>query len=989
MANPKSCSPTNFLGQSWSNWADAAFSEETNDTESTAEASGEDSSKRGNGKAESMKLHRTDFALFGICPTQDQFYLVVCEQCGQVVKPQGLKNHIDARHNGKAPNRPPEKMKVSRSVHPQPVPQSKHPPQRESPRTHNISKGSRPPPQPPPVATRGLSISSPPQIKESVAVPIVEPQISVPLPPQPNSVMIPSPVSRPIKNAKTSQLSEHTCSLLVGDKPPKVKKPEPTVSNHNQPLVVIPKIAPELLWTENSLLKEVPPSPVTPSTTSATTPVSTPVLTPASTKKSKKKDSPRKFLPLKDREYDPNKHCGVEVEGKPCLRSLTCKTHALSLRRKVPGRQKPLDELLAERKAINAVHYQQTHGTKHSPKQASGFHEVTPQMASTISNLHVTQTSSHAIDRLHSVPKTPPKMPSTPRPPRPPDLGVHPVKRSHPHSAPSTPTSADHKNLVRADSGGRVSGLSVDAQDDLGEIGSDSHICTYQQPKPIAVCHYGAHQIGRGVYLFDRRLHSLRSSLKALIDKQLNPPPAKKACASSSLSGRPTTSLSTSSIPSKSSANTSSMVLNQVATPTSKTTSKTISKSSHPKRSKTISKSIRAAAGSGTSTQTKVTKSQKKNATLSTSTSATATNANQLITNAAIPIGGTLQLTSGSSTTPFLVTTNGLQNAEYIDTNLLGVDSTMNLIDQSGNLKNLVVVTNIEPNVNGGQPNKVNQTRIPFFKAIAGNTPVLLQNMTVDNDGKMNVKSRIKNNSKLKGSRKGKPGLAIHGGVIVSPSLLQQQQQLVSQVKQDGTVQDLRGFQTAPSPVSKANSPQINQGSASPHMLSPIPNGIIPSTNVKPFLATSVSNPQQQQQPTTIVQQSPCNTSPLGPLVPETSSTTNFTAVLSQSGKVQFVATSKSNCSLGKPLTNQPSMQLAQQMTLGQASQLQSQQLMANLITTTQPGKPLHINNALIQNHATALPTVVQGKGSSGLTLAFNQQPIFLQGQNLTEHQQQ
>ena len=36
-----------------------------------------------------------DMGLFGLCSAsaQDEFYLVVCERCGQVVKPQALKSH--------------------------------------------------------------------------------------------------------------------------------------------------------------------------------------------------------------------------------------------------------------------------------------------------------------------------------------------------------------------------------------------------------------------------------------------------------------------------------------------------------------------------------------------------------------------------------------------------------------------------------------------------------------------------------------------------------------------------------------------------------------------------------------------------------------------------------------------------------------------------------------------------------------------------------
>ncbi|XP_026498376.1 uncharacterized protein LOC113402365 [Vanessa tameamea] len=66
--------------------------------------------------------------------------------------------------------------------------------------------------------------------------------------------------------------------------------------------------------------------------------------------KASRKSSKTKF---NLREYDPNKHCGVVTaeNPKPCTRSLTCKAHALSLRRTVEGRAKPFDTLLAEHRA--------------------------------------------------------------------------------------------------------------------------------------------------------------------------------------------------------------------------------------------------------------------------------------------------------------------------------------------------------------------------------------------------------------------------------------------------------------------------------------------------------------------------------------------------------------------------------------------------------------------------------------------------------------
>lgn len=35
----------------------------------------------------------TDMSIFGHCPAHDDFYLVVCNHCSQVVKPQAFQKH--------------------------------------------------------------------------------------------------------------------------------------------------------------------------------------------------------------------------------------------------------------------------------------------------------------------------------------------------------------------------------------------------------------------------------------------------------------------------------------------------------------------------------------------------------------------------------------------------------------------------------------------------------------------------------------------------------------------------------------------------------------------------------------------------------------------------------------------------------------------------------------------------------------------------------
>ncbi|XP_037926158.1 platelet binding protein GspB-like isoform X2 [Hermetia illucens] len=73
--------------------------------------------------------------------------------------------------------------------------------------------------------------------------------------------------------------------------------------------------------------------------------------------KSSSSSTERRTVPIKEREYDANKHCGV-ISGdstRPCTRSLTCKAHSLSMRRMVSGRSKSFDKLLADHRATKEL----------------------------------------------------------------------------------------------------------------------------------------------------------------------------------------------------------------------------------------------------------------------------------------------------------------------------------------------------------------------------------------------------------------------------------------------------------------------------------------------------------------------------------------------------------------------------------------------------------------------------------------------------------
>ncbi|KAI1890715.1 hypothetical protein AGOR_G00156490 [Albula goreensis] len=81
-----------FVGQSWSSWVERAkvFVSDGSDTE--------ECSKNGKKKVETMTLRKEDMSVFGHCPAHDDFYLVVCSHCGQVVKPQAFEKHCERRH---------------------------------------------------------------------------------------------------------------------------------------------------------------------------------------------------------------------------------------------------------------------------------------------------------------------------------------------------------------------------------------------------------------------------------------------------------------------------------------------------------------------------------------------------------------------------------------------------------------------------------------------------------------------------------------------------------------------------------------------------------------------------------------------------------------------------------------------------------------------------------------------------------------------------
>lgn len=60
-----------------------------------------------------MQLNISDRNLYGLHPETDQFAAVICNHCSAIVKPQGLYNHIERRHDGQSS----DSTKVYKNVH--------------------------------------------------------------------------------------------------------------------------------------------------------------------------------------------------------------------------------------------------------------------------------------------------------------------------------------------------------------------------------------------------------------------------------------------------------------------------------------------------------------------------------------------------------------------------------------------------------------------------------------------------------------------------------------------------------------------------------------------------------------------------------------------------------------------------------------------------------------------------------------------------------
>ncbi|KAG8439938.1 hypothetical protein GDO86_005923 [Hymenochirus boettgeri] len=225
------------------------------------------------------------------------------------------------------------------------------------------------------------------------------------------------------------------------------------------------------------------------------------------------KNSNKPYKRLSEREFDPNKHCGVQdpETKKPCTRSLTCKTHSLSHRRAVPGRKKQFDILLAEHKARSRE--KEVMKDKEHAQTSRETHQSQPTPAQEQSS--GTTTNSVQEPKVTSPAKARPQNSVLPRP-------------SSANSINNTSMS-NHSAFVLESALNTAGGdLASRLSSDEGEIEGIEEVekldCYYSghHPKPLAFCSFGSRLMGRGYYVFDRRWDRFRFALNSMVERHLN-----------------------------------------------------------------------------------------------------------------------------------------------------------------------------------------------------------------------------------------------------------------------------------------------------------------------------------------------------------------------------------------------------------------------------------------------------------------------------------
>ncbi|XP_076859887.1 ataxin-7-like protein 2b isoform X2 [Brachyhypopomus gauderio] len=266
---------------------------------------------------ETMTLRKEDMCIYGYCPAHDDFYLVVCSHCGQVVKPQAFEKHCERRHG------PPSKLygpNASLSSPPSLWVQAGRPPAQHG-GLHEARDGKQ----------------------------------------QPGGPLRVPPFHSSIHKAAKAQ--KDGTSILQLDQYPSENPPSPPYLS-----MLTPQDSPRP-WHQRQTPPMMPPP--------AEKALQKGTHTPRSLHGPRTYSRTYKKVPKK--ECDLDKHCGVldPERKKLCTRLLTCNIHSIHQRRQVEGRSKSFDQLVLELK-MSAKSRERAPLSRDAPSEGSPCPQAEP-----------------------------------------------------------------------------------------------------------------------------------------------------------------------------------------------------------------------------------------------------------------------------------------------------------------------------------------------------------------------------------------------------------------------------------------------------------------------------------------------------------------------------------------------------------------------------------------------------------------------------------
>ncbi|XP_074482334.1 ataxin-7-like protein 1 isoform X1 [Sebastes fasciatus] len=515
-------SPDSFLCEPWSSYISAAKLRFV-DTSSSDKSDKEELYCLG----EAVRLSKQEMLVCRKFPALEDFCLVVCHVCNQVVTPQGILTHYEKRHGSPAPSRSPlvpmkpKAPAVAPAVAPGPGDTLAF----RVPKDYPHSRFSKAPlaVYPPKGARNKTCVSLPVVSLEKMPCLSRADSASHVRLTSASSSPSPSSLKPPSLTPPASQRSSEKLVNGRGTGGPSTPRPTTSPSSlDGRPSPARSPLDRRLSSTPSPSPLDRKPSPSpSPSQRSGALP---PPPSSSSSPLEKKhqngtKTSSRSQKRLSGRVFDPNKHCGVQdpETKRPCTRSLTCKTHSLTHRRAVSGRRKHFDVLLAEHKGRAKVN----EGAKEKEREGSqegkegSSQSITSQETSCPSKPHCPNGRPLSMLKLRlanaHIPRVPGSTTSTSSP-----LPPAPAPAPAPNPEPSP-----HSLVAAAGDGGRLSSDEGDAETPEDTDRPAFHYSN-RHPQPLGFCVFSRRLMGRGHYVFDRRWDRMRLALQNMVEKHLN-----------------------------------------------------------------------------------------------------------------------------------------------------------------------------------------------------------------------------------------------------------------------------------------------------------------------------------------------------------------------------------------------------------------------------------------------------------------------------------